>query len=484
MPSVAETINSSRRQLLEPPKCAKPLKTANFDVVNISKSTNQVEEPVATVKECAKLITLNKCGKREVIVLGLGRPVTIGRNPRECTYVIHDRIVSNIHCKFDVVLSSTGGALVSCQDMSTNGIFINGHRLHKSAAIIMDGDEIEVPGHTSTLFSCVHSLKGSCERVSIFEPTPPQGCYKTVKIGCYDVMSHCLGSGSFASVHLSFDSLSFKQVACKTIVARPRKGDLQKVMSEVNILRGLRHPNINGILDVVVNENAGWVHIFLELCTGGDLFSYISRHKLGEAEAKFISYQLFKGVEYLHNRSVSHRDLKPENILIHSPGPFPRIQIADFGLARARAYQETLNVCGTVSYLPPEGILALDNKELGYVGMPADCWSAGVIIYIMLTGTHPFDYCEANSNYSQNSWNDSSQVSIASEEIIKTRIIRGSVDYFDIWNSIPEAKILVEGLLVREPSKRLTVQAALEARWIVINSKELLHDYNERIKNF
>ena len=47
-----------------------------------------------------------------------------------------------------------------------------------------------------------------------------------------------------------------------------------------------------------------------------------------------------------------------------------------------------------------------------------------------------------------------------------------------------EAKILVEGLLVREPSNRLTVQAALEARWIVVNSKELLHDYNERIKNF
>ena len=85
--------------------------------------------------------------------------------------------------------------------MSTNGIFINGHRLHKSAAIIMDGDEIEVPGHTSTciddsllltynfpalmillVFSCVHSLKGSCERVSIFEPTPPQGCYKVYSI--------------------------------------------------------------------------------------------------------------------------------------------------------------------------------------------------------------------------------------------------------------------------------------------------------------
>ena len=61
------------------------------------------------------------------------------------------------------------------------------------------------------------------------------------------------------------------------------------------------------------------------------------------------------------------------------------MQIADFGLARPKAYQETLNVCGTVAYLPPEGILALDKKELGYVGMPADCWSAGVILYTMLS---------------------------------------------------------------------------------------------------
>lgn len=75
---------------------------------------------------------------------------------------------------------------------------------------------------------------------------------------------------------------------------------------------------------------------------------------------------------------------QPENILLYTPGPYPRIQIADFGLARPKAYQETFNVCGTVSYLPPEGILALDHKHLGYVGMPADCWSAGVIMYIML----------------------------------------------------------------------------------------------------
>ncbi len=80
-----------------------------------------------------------------------------------------------------------------------------------------------------------------------------------------------------------------------------------------------------------------------------------------------------------------NRGLQPENILLYSPGPYPRIQIADFGLARPKSHQETLNVCGTVPYLPPEGILALDNKYMGYVGIPADCWSAGVIMYLMLS---------------------------------------------------------------------------------------------------
>ena len=84
---------------------------------------------------------------------------------------------------------------------------------------------------------------------------------------------------------------------------------------------------------------------------------------------------------------------QPENILIHSPGPYPHVQIADFGLARPQGYQETLNVCGTVSYLPPEGILALDHKHLGYVGMSADCWSAGVILYIMLSYALLHDGC-------------------------------------------------------------------------------------------
>lgn len=159
-------------------------------------------------------------------------------------------------------------------------------------------------------------------------------------------------------------------------------------MKEVRLLMTFKHPNINEIYDT--EENQKFIHIFLQLCTGGDLFTYItsasaSDNRLCEAEGKYIMYQLLQGLKYLHDKLVSHRDLKPENILLFSPGPYPRVLIADFGLARPNSYQETFNVCGTVSYLPPEGILALDNKHLSYTGLPSDCWSVGVVLYIMLS---------------------------------------------------------------------------------------------------
>ncbi|KAK7680567.1 hypothetical protein QCA50_016349 [Cerrena zonata] len=166
-------------------------------------------------------------------------------------------------------------------------------------------------------------------------------------------------------------------------------------------------------------------------------------------------YQLFQALEYLHSRSIAHRafpDLKPENILLYSPGPYPRIQIADFGLARPSSHEETLNVCGTVPYLPPEGILALDNKYMGYVGIPSDCWSAGVVMFLMLAGRHPFDYgvvpedsdwpsapvFKSHAVESQY-WLSSAQ----NDDIVKRRIIEGDVEYSGhIWESIPKVSNL------------------------------------------
>lgn len=78
---------------------------------------------------------------------------------------------------------------------------------------------------------------------------------------------------------------------------------------------------------------------------------------------------------------------QPENILLYTPGSYPRIFIADFGLARSHSTEATFTVCGTVAYLPPEAVSALDGREqqsVGLCSMPSDCWSAGVLMFIML----------------------------------------------------------------------------------------------------
>jgi meiosis-specific serine/threonine-protein kinase MEK1 len=165
----------------------------------------------------------------------------------------------------------------------------------------------------------------------------------------YVLTSHCLGSGSFATVHLAVDTAAHRQVACKSIRTK-KEGDLAKVMKEYTILMALHHvsraavtlsvkvanyelvqANINQVYDIQIDGKfllvshppvfysvfltlIGTSHIFLELCTGGDLFTYITSytetdHRLVEGEAKYITFQLLKGLKYLHDKMISHRGM-------------------------------------------------------------------------------------------------------------------------------------------------------------------------------
>ncbi|KAI0673365.1 kinase-like protein [Trametes maxima] len=438
---------------------------------------------------CAKLATTNCSGDRESLLLSVDKPLIIGRNPA-CSYVIPDAVVSSVHCKLYAVRSSNGGIIISCHDTSTNGLILNGHKIRKASVLLMDGDLLELP--SSQKFEVMVLQKEPEQKVNIFDPTPPlQAAVKTKRIDRYVVTSHCLGSGSFATVHLAMDTTAFKQVACKCIKRRS-SDKLEKTKKEVDILLNLSHPNINTVRAATHDDS--FLYIFLELCTGGDLFSYIVSHpdsQLCQAEAKYIMYQLLKGLKYLHDKLISHRGtILPENILLHTPGPYPRIQIADFGLARPKAYQETFNVCGTVSYLPPEGILALDHKHLGYVGMPSDCWSSGIIMYIMLAGSHPFDYGKVPGESDLYSYQPSetvddsqcSQESLRTDNLIKRRIVHGEVEFSEYhWDQMPHARDLCSDLLVYEPLERATVQEALRHHWFSAELLDLELAYRSRI---
>lgn len=301
----------------------------------------------------------------------------------------------------------------------------------------MHGDTVRIPA--SLTFQCIQKWRCLPDKPTTYiAPSPPS----IKNMGRYLITPHCLGTGSYATVHLAIDTSAHRQVACK-IIKRKQGSDLKKDMKEATMLMALHHPNINRVY--AVDSDSGSLHIMLQLCTGGDLFTYITTHarrRLCEGESKYITYQLLKGLKYLHDRMISHRDLKPENILLHTPGPYPRVQIADFGLARPRAFQETLHVCGTISYLPPEGVRALDCPNLGYVGMPADCWSTGVVLFAMLSGSHPFDFEGSLDSAEDSSISEEvgsqglgtgwSQDSYIRDERTKQRILEGNITFCEV----------------------------------------------------
>ena len=118
-----------------------------------------------------------------------------------------------------------------------------------------------------------------------------------------------LGTGTYGIIHLAnHENIEegISQVACKTV----RKGR-KRLELEINVIKSINHPNLLGILDIA--EETGELgskrmHLILELATGGDLFSYIEKHRcLTEDEVKFIAYQLIEGLAYLHNNEIAHR---------------------------------------------------------------------------------------------------------------------------------------------------------------------------------
>ena len=123
----------------------------------------------------------------------------------------------------------------------------------------------------------------------------------------------------------------------------------------------------------------------LDLAEGGELFDFMMyTGAFSEPVAKAIFSQLTSALAFCHERGIYHRDIKPENLLLDSNF---QLKVADFGLAAMRASPEELlkTECGTRSYMAPE-VLARQQ----YDGSKADCWSAGVVLFIMLSGNPPF----------------------------------------------------------------------------------------------
>lgn len=149
------------------------------------------------------------------------------------------------------------------------------------------------------------------------------------------------------------------------------------------------HPNIIKLYEYF--EDSGYLYLIMEECGGGELFDKITerlemRKAFTEREAAGIFKQLMNAVAFCHGQNIVHRDLKPENILLQTKSIDSPIKVIDFGLSKVFTNSDhtMYNKCGTPYYIAPEVLN-------GYYDEKCDIWSAGVILYILLSGEPPFN---------------------------------------------------------------------------------------------
>ncbi|XP_006159308.1 NUAK family SNF1-like kinase 2 isoform X2 [Tupaia chinensis] len=193
-----------------------------------------------------------------------------------------------------------------------------------------------------------------------------------------------LGKGTYGKVKKARES-SGRLVAIKSIRKDKIKDeqDLMHIRREIEIMSSLNHPHIIAIHEVF--ENRSKIVIVMEYASQGDLYDYINeRQRLSERDARHFFRQIVSAVHYCHQNGVVHRDLKLENILLDANG---NIKIADFGLSSLYHQGKFLQTfCGSPLYASPE---IVNGKP--YTGPEVDSWSLGVLLYILVHGTMPFD---------------------------------------------------------------------------------------------
>ncbi|CAF0919846.1 unnamed protein product [Didymodactylos carnosus] len=194
-----------------------------------------------------------------------------------------------------------------------------------------------------------------------------------------------LGEGSYAKVKTAFSERLNRKIAIKIVNRRKAPIDFQQrfLPRELSILQNLDHPHIIKLYEIFNHGHK--VYMILELAGHGDLLDYIKLFgRLPEDRARKMFQQLVSAIEYLHNLKIVHRDLKCENILLDSKND---IKVSDFGFSRLMLEKDLSSTfCGSASYAAPEVL-----KGTPYIGPPYDCWSLGVVLYIMVYGTMPFD---------------------------------------------------------------------------------------------
>ncbi|XP_015676138.1 MAP/microtubule affinity-regulating kinase 4 [Protobothrops mucrosquamatus] len=274
-------------------------------------------------------------------------------------------------------------------------------------------------------------------------------------IGNYRLLK-TIGKGNFAKVKLARHILTGREVAIKIIdKTQLNPTSLQKLFREVRIMKGLNHPNIVKLFEVIETEKT--LYLVMEYASAGEVFDYLVSHgRMKEKEARAKFRQIVSAVHYCHQKNIVHRDLKAENLLLDADA---NIKIADFGFSNEFTLGSKLDTfCGSPPYAAPE---LFQGKK--YDGPEVDIWSLGVILYTLVSGSLPFD----GQNLKE----------------LRERVLRGK--YRVPFYMSTDCENILRRFLVLNPAKRCTLEQIMKDKWINIGYEgEELKPYREPEEDF
>ncbi|XP_028261995.1 calcium/calmodulin-dependent protein kinase type 1D-like [Parambassis ranga] len=252
-----------------------------------------------------------------------------------------------------------------------------------------------------------------------------------------------MGSGAFSEVFMVRDKKTGNLYALKCL----KKKHLahSNLENEINVLRRIKHEHVVGLEDFY--ESRTHYYLVMQLVSGGELFDRIlEKGVYTEKDAARVIKQVLQAVSYLHENSIVHRDLKPENLLFYNMDENAKIMVSDFGLSKTLEHGVMSTACGTPGYVAPE---VLAQKPYSKA---VDCWSIGVITYILLSGYPPF--------FEEN------------ETRLFSKIMRAEYAFHSpFWDDISEsAKDFIRNMMEKNPTKRFTTEQALRHPWISLDT--------------
>lgn len=202
-------------------------------------------------------------------------------------------------------------------------------------------------------------------------------------------IKQCVGRGNFGDVYKACEKVSGKVVAVKVVNLEHTDEDINLLAQEIFFLAELKSPYITNYITTMTEDVSMW--IIMEYCGGGscaDLLRNIYNCGLPESKAAYITREVLKGLEYLHEQKKIHRDIKAANILLTDEG---KVKLGDFGVSgQIRATLKRGTFVGTPFWMAPEVV----SKDSDGYDEKADIWSLGITVYELLKGSPPLSKCD------------------------------------------------------------------------------------------